>query len=90
MGGVAGDAEGSIGEHVHRVGHDEQDALKGPGGDLWDDGIQDRHVLADELQPGLARLLVGPGGDHDEGAVAQVVVVPSVYIHGGDIGQPVA
>ena len=73
-----------------RVGHDEQDAPKGPGGDLGDDGVENVHVLADELQAGLARLLVGPGGNDDEGAVGQVVVGPGVHVHGGDIGQAVA
>ncbi len=69
VGRVAGYAERGVGQHIHGVGHDEQDALKGPGGNLRDDGVENIHVLADELQTGLARLLVGSGGDDDEGAV---------------------
>ena len=67
--GVAGQPPGRLGQYVHRVGHDEQDALEGAGGDLPQDTFQDRGVFVDKVQPGLPRLLVGAGGDDHQGAV---------------------
>ena len=90
VGGIAGDLHGGVGEHVHRVGHDHQHSLKGAGGDLGDDGLEDAHVLVDEVQAGLAGLLVGPGGDDDQGAVGHVLIGAGVDLHGGEVGQTVA
>ena len=90
VGGIAGNLHGGVGEHVHGVGHDHQHALKGAGGDLGDDGLEDAHVLVDEVQAGLAGFLVGPGGDDHQGAVGHVLIGAGVNLHGGEVGQTVA
>ena len=46
-----------------------------------DDVLVDAHVLVDQVQPGLVRLLVSPGGDDDDGGVGKVAVVPGVDLH---------
>ena len=90
VGGQARHVPRSVGQHVHRVGYDEEDALEVPAADLGDDGFEDGHVFADQVQAGLAGLLIGTGGDDDEAAVGGVVVVAGVDVHGGGVGQTMA
>ena len=88
--GEAGEFPGGIGEHVHRVGHNEQDAAEMAGGELVHNLFQDGDVLGDELQPGLAGLLVHPCGDDRQGAAGGVVIGSGGDFHGGPIGHSVA
>ena len=90
MGRQSGQPPGGVGEHIHRIGHDHQDALEIPAGELGNNAFQNRYVLANQVQAGLAGLLVGSGGDDDHGAVGHVVVVSGVDAHGGSVGQTVA
>ena len=79
-----------MGEHVHRVGHNQQNPLEGPGGNLPNDAFHNGGVALDKLEPGLVRLLVHPGGNHHQAAVGDVVVSPGGDVHGRAVGQTVA
>lgn len=50
---------GGIGEHIHRIGYHQEDALKSAAGELWQDAPENVNVAPDEIQSGLARLLAG-------------------------------
>ena len=68
-GGEAGDAVGQVRQHVDRVGGDEDDPVRVGLGDRGHDLAEDGRVLADEVDPRLARLLGGAGrDDRDRGA----------------------
>ena len=82
--GVPGDLPGRVRQH------NQQNAAEFPGCDLPDDALHDLDILADQVQPGFAGLLVGPGGDDHQAAVGDVVVGPRRDLHCPAIGQTVA
>ena len=90
LSGIARQLPGRVGQHVHRVGHDQEDAAEVPGGDLPDHGAQDGDIPADQVQPGLAGLLVGSGGDNDQGAVGDVIIAPRRDLHGRAVRKAIA
>ena len=53
------------GQHVDRVGDHHDDRARGDLDQLRDQRPADRDIGGREFQPGLAGLLLGPGGDRD-------------------------
>ena len=88
--GVAGELIGGVGQHVHWVRDHQQGPLEIPRGDLGHDAPQDGRIPADQLQAGLAGLLVHPGGNHHQSAVGDVVIAAGGDLHGGAVGEAVA
>ena len=68
--GQAGDLLGAVGHHVHRVGHRHEDRVGGDLDQLGQDLLHNAHGGPGQLQTGLARLLLGPGGNGDDVGVA--------------------
>ena len=73
----AGEAGGDLGHHVHGIGGDEQDRVRGGVEHAADHVAEDGGVAAEEVEAGLARDLRHAGGDDDdagagEGGIAAV------------------
>ena len=78
----ARDLQGGVGDHVDRVGDQQQDRLRGDLEQPGDHRPGEGDVGLGQLQAGLARLLLGPGGDHHQvGPAADLDVVGAD--HGG-------
>lgn len=73
-GGQPGVAPGGLGEDVDGVGGDQQDSVEAGRHHVTDKFFEQCHVLADEVDSGLAGLLCGSGADHDHGGVGAVGV----------------
>ena len=91
LGGEAGKLHGIIGEDIHRVSNDKEDAVKAAVHDLLDHTFQNIGILLEEIHTGLAGLLGGAGGDDDDIAIFGVFVGAVTYfdVAGGD-GKGVA
>ena len=89
VGRKAGKPLGGQGQNIYRVGDHQQDGLLGILYDLRNDGAENAYVFLYQVQPGLSRLLIGPGGDDHQGAVCKVGIVPGVNFHGPGEGQTV-
>jgi hypothetical protein len=82
--------EGRVGDHVDRVGDQQQDGLGSDLQQLGDQRPGERDVGLGQLQAGLARLLLGPGGDHHQvGPAADLDVVGADDGGLGDELEPV-
>ena len=69
-GGQARDALCHHREHVARVGHQDVDRVGRGFHQFGDHRLQDAGIVPDQLQPALARVLLGAGGDHHDVAAA--------------------
>jgi hypothetical protein len=82
--------EGGVGDHVDRVGDQQQDGLGGDLEQLGDQVAAQGHVGLGQLQAGLARLLLGPGRHHHQvGVPADLDVVGADHGGLGDELEPV-
>ena len=61
-----------MGHDVHRVGEDEDDAVRRVQRDLGHDGFIDGDVPGDKIESALALVLARAGGDDDHVAVSGV------------------
>ena len=86
----SGQPPGGVGEHIHRIGYHQKDALKSTAGELGQDAPENGGVPPDEIQAGLARFLAGSGSEDDHGAVGCIVIGPGINLHGGGVWEAVA
>lgn len=86
VGGETGELCGSVREDVGGIGGDDEDGVRCRGSDARDDGGEESIVRLDELEAGLAWLLVDAGGDDDESCVGAVFVVAGADAGVGEVG----
>lgn len=66
IGGKPGELPGDVGQHIDRIGDDEQNGVRRVVGERGDDVAEESDVPLQQVQPGLALDLAGPGGDNAE------------------------
>ena len=79
--GIARFLQRNIGQDVHRVGNDQQNAFKIPLFDLTDNRSHDLCIFLDQIQPCFLRLLVRSRCDHNDGCIRNVVIGSCIYFH---------
>ena len=70
----AGGLPYGVGQDVHWVGGDKEDAVKVIGHDIGDDAVHDLDVFAHQVEAGFARLLCGTGADDNHIGVCAIGV----------------
>ena len=71
---------GGIGQHINGIRDDQQDTLEIALGDLGDDRLEDADVLLNQVKAGLTGLLRRTGGDDDDRAVGDIVIIARIYL----------
>ena len=70
-----------IGQDIHRIGYDEENALTFPLCDLRNNALKDCHILLNQLQTGLARFLRRTGRNDDDGGIYDIIVRTCINLH---------
>ena len=73
--GKPGELPGGVGQHVHRVGGDEDDAVGIVLGDLGNDRAEDVDVARDQIEARFTGALGAAGGDHRDGGSGAIGVI---------------
>ena len=70
-----------IGQDIHRIGYDQKDALIVSLRDLGDNALENPHILVNQIQSRLLRLLIGPGSHNNDRRIHDVIIAPGVNFH---------
>lgn len=78
------------GQNIHRIGNNEQNAVKAVFHQLRQNGAVNGCIALHQIQPALPGLLGRTSGDNHNGAVRKVSIGTCVNFHRACIGQAVA
>ena len=84
-----GDFERGVGQHVYRVGDDQQDGVRRGRGHLRDDALDDLGVAAHQFEARLAGFLRCACGDDDHRRVGAIFIGAAAHGDGPDEGRTV-
>ena len=79
--GIARFLQRDMGQDIHRVGNDQQNAFKIPLFDLTDDGPHDLCIFLDQIQPCFLRFLIRSCCDYDDRCIRNIVIGSCIYFH---------